>query len=89
MKQFYLPVRIVGRDGSPGIVNVRTFTTTEASTDAIIVSDDFDADDSALLVFVSGLLLTPGSDYTPSGNSIVLSAPITHVGTEITFVVIG
>ena len=90
MKQFYLPVKIVSRDGSGSLVKVGTYTTESSSVATVQVPvPGFDASVDALLVFVSGLLLVPETDYAVSGSSIVLATPITTQGTEMVFVVIG
>lgn len=90
MKQFYLPVKIVSRDGSGNLVKVGAYITESSPTAIVQVPvPDFDASVDALLVFVSGLLLVPETDYTVSGSSIALATPITAQGTEMVFVVIG
>ena len=61
------------------------FTTTNTSTATIAIPiPDYDEYD-LLWVFVEGLFLLENLDYTVNNGSIVLSSPITNVGTKVLF----
>ena len=61
------------------------FVTSSANTTFIpIPIDDFDSFD-ILFVDVEGIMLAEGTDYNISGENIVLTQPITHIGTKVHF----
>lgn len=64
-----------------------TYYTSGTLTSSIEVPIAF-SDRDMLFVNVEGLDLVEGRDYTVSGNTIVLAAPITHSGTRVNFTVL-
>ena len=67
-----------------------TRTTTGASESTFNVSTyipEYHYSSDILEVYISGLRVKD-TDYTQSGSTITLTTPITHAGTEITFVVL-
>lgn len=66
-----------------------THTTTEASEDTFDVTTlipEYSISTDILDVYISGLLLTD-DEFTNVNGTVTLTTPITHTGTEVTFVV--
>lgn len=63
-----------------------TYTTTLSSETTIPVGITGFRSTDVLFVAIEGLTLIKNTDYTVSGTSIVLTTPITHVGTKVHFV---
>lgn len=58
-----------------------TYTTTESSEDTFALTD-YTASD-ILFVYVNGLMLVEGDEYTIVGTNVVLTTPITQAGTVV------
>lgn len=58
-----------------------TYTTTGSSEDTFALTD-YTASD-ILFVYVNGLMLVEGDEYTIVGTNVVLTTPITHTGTTV------
>lgn len=63
-----------------------TYTTTGSSESTIPIGITGIRATDILMVDISGLDLIGGVDYTVSGTNIVLTTPITHVGTTVHFI---
>jgi len=78
--EIYQSVSLVGNTSIDVV-----FTTTAASTATIPIPipqyDEYDL----LWIFVEGLFLAENVDYTIYNGSIILTTPITHVGTHVVF----
>ena len=61
------------------------FTTSLPSTTTIPIPIQGWDEHSILFVYVEGLFIAEGIDYTVSGSNIVLTTPITHAGTKVQF----
>lgn len=61
-----------------------TYTTVAANTITIPISlQGFDANADSVAVYISGLRLTPTTDYTISGSTITLTKAISEIGTVV------
>lgn len=58
-----------------------TYTTTESSEDTFALTD-YTASD-ILFVYINGLMLVEGDEYTIEGTNVVLTTPITNAGTTV------
>ena len=63
-----------------------TYTTTLSSETTIPIGIQTYSSTDVLLVDINGLDLIQGTDYTISGTNIVLTTPITTIGTKVHFV---
>lgn len=75
----------VGQQGSGGISTLKasrtTYTTTQPSEDTFALVDYIASD--ILFVYINGLMLVEGDEYTIVGTNVVLTTPITHTGTVV------
>ena len=62
-----------------------TYTTTGTNTSTIEIPINGYAAGDFLFVFVEGLYMVEGVDYTLNGSYITLASPITHSGTKVYF----
>lgn len=63
-----------------------TYTTTLSSETTIPIGIQTYSSTDVLLVDINGLDLIQGTDYTISGTNIVLTTPITTIGTKVHFI---
>lgn len=64
------------------------YTTSGTLTSSIEIPISY-TDHDMLFVDIEGLDISEGADYTISGNTIVLTEPITHAGTRVNFTVLS
>ena len=62
------------------------YTTTTSSESTIPIGISGIRSTDILMVDISGLSLIAGVDYTVSGTNIILTTPITHIGTTVHFI---